>query len=237
MHGWRRCTKPLIRLSGGLDIDAVGTSCLHRLCQILAAKTVSEVHGPDALVKGGVRHAAGHLLGSWDLFWAEAALHIDAEEAQDLLLLTAQNKKAQNKKAQVNPVLRADGFEPDLLEGLGPQGLRQVLRGWKGFATHRAFAKTRLERQDNAPASNLPTLPPERWRSSDLCSTATAPPWCLRNVWTWSGRAKQKLKGTLSANPPPPAGTLPRSAVGSGTELPGRPHQSSGPWRRCSPTR
>ena len=63
---------------------------------MLAGETVSEVHGPDALVKRGVRHAAGHLLGSRDLFWAEAALRIDAEEAQDLLLLTAQNKKAQN---------------------------------------------------------------------------------------------------------------------------------------------
>ena len=84
--------------------------------------------------------------------------------------------------------------------------------GWKGFATRRVFANTKLEKQQNAPASNLPTLPPERWRRSDLCSTAAAPPWCLRNVWTWSGRA-QKLKGTRSANPPPAAGTLPRSAV------------------------
>ena len=32
VHGWRRCAKPLIRLSGGLDIDAVGALSLHRLC-------------------------------------------------------------------------------------------------------------------------------------------------------------------------------------------------------------
>ena len=32
VHGWRRCTKPLIGLIGGLDIDAVGPSSLHRLC-------------------------------------------------------------------------------------------------------------------------------------------------------------------------------------------------------------
>lgn len=43
VHGWRRCTKPLIRLSGGLDIDAVGTLCLHRLRQMLAGETVFEV--------------------------------------------------------------------------------------------------------------------------------------------------------------------------------------------------
>ena len=35
------------------------------------------------------------------------------------------------QKAQVNPVLRADGCEPDLLKGLGPQGLRQVLAAGK----------------------------------------------------------------------------------------------------------
>lgn len=57
---------------------------------MLAGETVKEVLRPDALVKRGVRHAAGHLLGSQDLFWAEAALRIDAEEAQDLPLL-AQN--------------------------------------------------------------------------------------------------------------------------------------------------
>ena len=98
---------------------------------MFAGETCLEVPGPDALVKRGVRHTAGHLLGGLDS--VEAAMCVDAEEAQDLLLL-AHGKKHAKTKALNKPVLLAHGFLPDLLEGLDLQVLGELLRGWKGSA-------------------------------------------------------------------------------------------------------